>query len=90
MYAPKESKPQKAAREYIAHQLSRATYFAVHLQLAPHEVYKAECKTVEEAKAKAIEFNKLSEYGRRSLIYGITPEGWSIPVPQGYRQIQAG
>jgi hypothetical protein len=60
--------------------IARATSYAVHLQLGPVEVLKSNVNTLQEARRHEMAFNAQSAYGRRAVVYAITPEGRQVPL----------
>lgn len=78
-------KPSQATLRTEAYddaQIARAVKFSTWLRISPRETHQRYSATIAGAQAVAREFMELPDrYGRCPLIYAVTPEGWSIPLP---------
>lgn len=62
-------------------QVARAVSFSVHIRRSPHEAFTETAGTMAEAKTIAARLTaEHGKFGRRAMIYAITPEGASFPV----------
>lgn len=77
MNAPKRKSANTIAEErMIAAEIAKADYFTVSLILGPHDRHKvAQIPNYESAKVAADMLNKLSKFGRKSIIYAVTKLG---------------
>lgn len=65
--------------------IAAAQAFVVAFRKSPHERYRVEVGTLEEARRAAATLNaEHGQFGRRAMVYAITPEGSQIAVPEGF------
>ncbi|MEP9370609.1 hypothetical protein [Mesorhizobium sp. KR1-2] len=69
--------------------IAQATHFVVHMRRGPADVFKQEAPTLAEAIVIAGQV-RAENKGRDCLIYAITPEGNSIPVPKAMQRAIGG
>lgn len=63
--------------------IARAVSFTAYFRKGPHETYVVPVATVEEARAEAAKLEALhGKFGRRAMVYAVTPEGASFPMPR--------
>jgi len=75
-------KPHPADLAHAA-QIARATHYIVHFRKGPLETYQVQADTAADAHAEAAKLNaEHGKYGRRAIIYAVTPEGRSYPLPE--------
>lgn len=79
MYPRKNKAVHPADRHYAA-QVARCVRYTAHIRLSPADSRRYEADTLADAQAKAQEWNAESKHGRRAVVYGITPEGVSLPI----------
>lgn len=65
--------------------IAQATHFVVHMRRGPADVFKQEAPTLAEAIVIADQV-RTENKGRDCLVYAITPEGNSIPVPKAMQR----
>jgi hypothetical protein len=76
-------KPRKPhpADVYHAQQVARAVSFMAYFRKGPDQTFRVPATTLEEARRLAGVLTKEhGQWGRRAVIYAITPEGNSFPV----------
>jgi hypothetical protein len=67
---------------YTAAQIARAASFVVYFRKGPHEVYRETALSLEQAREIEIRMNAdHGAFGRRAIVYAITPEGVNHIVP---------
>lgn len=59
-----------------------AQYFTAFIRHSPTDKVRVQCMTLIEAFEQADKLDKTNHYGRRALVYAVTPEGYSIPIPR--------
>jgi hypothetical protein len=64
----------------LADLIANASYFTAHIRLSPTDKTTVRVKTYEEALAAAEKLNATSKFGRRAMVYAVTPKGWTVPV----------
>jgi hypothetical protein len=64
----------------LADLIASAESFTAHIRLAPHDKTTVRVKTYAEALAAAEKLNATSKFGRRAMVYAVTPKGWTVPV----------
>lgn len=67
---------------HLVEQIASAISFTAHLRVGPHEKYTTrDIETASEAFAEADRLtSEHSHYGRRALVYAITPQDYTVPV----------
>lgn len=65
--------------------IAQATHFVVHMRRGPADVFRQEAPTLVAAMVIANQVRAESK-GRDCLVYAITPEGNSIPVPKAMQK----
>ncbi|PWK66951.1 hypothetical protein [Aminobacter sp. AP02] len=66
--------------------IAQATHFVVHMRRGPADVFKQEAPTLPDA-IDIAEQIRAENKGRDCLVYAITPEGNSIPVPKAMQRV---
>lgn len=66
----------------LAELASSATVFSAHLRRGPFDKETIRCSSYGEALEAAERLNATSRYGRRAIVYAITPKGWSISLDE--------
>lgn len=75
-----QKKPHEADI-YAAEQIARAVEFRAQIRLGPHEpLFATGMTTYAEALEGAAQLDARSKFGRRAIIYAITPENRAFPV----------
>jgi hypothetical protein len=65
--------------------IAAAGAFVVAFRKSPHERYRVEAGTLAEARRAAAALDaEHGRFGRRAIIYAITPEGVQLAVPEGF------
>jgi hypothetical protein len=65
----------------LADLIASAESFTAHIRLAPHDKTTVRgLRTYREALNAAAALNATSRYGRRAMVYAVTPKGWTVPV----------
>lgn len=64
----------------IDRQIGRATSFSAFIRRGPHDKTVEFAADYRSARAIADGLNETSRFGRRAIVYAITPEGWSFDV----------
>jgi hypothetical protein len=80
---PRKPHPSEAAD---ARQIGRAVSFTAHARNSPADKITVACETLAQARNEAIRLCR--EYcrgGRRAAVYAVTPEKWTILVPDSYQ-----
>lgn len=80
-------KPTLAQRadQDAAEAIAVAVGFAAHFRRGPMEVYHVPTDTLAEARAQALVLNAAhGQFGRRAVVYAMTPNNGRIPVPESY------
>jgi hypothetical protein len=74
--------------EAIDRLISRSIRFAAFFRKGPLEKYRIDCATLAEARAAADRLTaQHGQWGRRAMVYGISSEGWTTPIPPGFPDI---
>jgi hypothetical protein len=77
----KNAKPHPADLHEAA-EIARAIRFTAHFRKGPFEKYTIEAASLEQAREAAKQLDaEHGKLGRRAVVYAITPEGNSYPVP---------
>ena len=75
-----------AARDVT--ELARAVSFTAHIRKGPFEKYTVPAATLDEARAATVVLNaEHGGMGRRAIVYGISPEGWTFVIPEGLQHV---
>lgn len=64
----------------IDRQIGRANSFSAFIRRGPHDKTVEFAPDYRSARTIADALNQTSHFGRRALVYAITPEGWSFDV----------
>ena len=65
--------------------IAAATAFVTAFRKSPGERYRVESGSLAEARAAAAALNAAhGKFGRRAMIYAITPEGAQLAVPEDF------
>lgn len=73
------SASQQDEERFLASEIAKAVYFTAHIRLSPFDKITERHETAEEAFAAADRLVALSKFGRRSIVYAVTPRGDTIP-----------
>ena len=66
---------------YEAEQIASAVGYTAHFTAGRGQRYTVECATIEEARAAAVSLNaQYGGFGRRAILYAVSPSGASFPV----------
>lgn len=66
---------------YEADQIAKAVSYAAHFTAGRGQRYTVECVTIDEARAAAVALNaEHGKFGRRAIVYAVSPSGGSFPV----------
>ena len=86
---PKKLSPSaQASAKRDIRELARAVSFTAHIRKGPFEKYTTETATLDEARVAAIALNAAyGGMGRRAIVYGISPEGWTFVIPDGLQHV---
>lgn len=76
------SRSAQAAAARDVTELARAVSFTAHIRKGPFEKYTVPATTLDEARIAAVALNtEHGGMGRRAIVYGISPEGWTFVIP---------
>lgn len=65
---------------YESSLLAKVESYAVSLRYGAGKVDRENCATLEQAEAAALRMNAGSAYGRKAIIYGLTPCGRQVMI----------
>lgn len=83
--AKRPSLAKIASDAYDMTHIVRAKRFTAHIRKSPFEKYTVEAATLPEAREAACSLNtKYGQFGRRAMVYAVTPDGLTFVVPNGY------
>ena len=78
---PKHSAARIKSDAFDAAQVARAVSFTAHLRKSPFEKFTVPAATLEDAQKAAAALNvEHGKFGRRAMVYAVTPEGWTFPI----------